>query len=425
MEAAGDGLLRSPEVRTPKPTAEETKTDADDFSPFPPLADSDSDPDDSALPSPHSAVPTDSRYLTPHDLLSLPPLPPRPSSRQSADPPSPFTSVRHRTNIYIDAADEQPAEVFTTAFSPDSRYLAAGCGDGTVRVYTASGKLRWRFNPAVAEALPVTCVRFRPAAASAFSSLQNVLMATSADGTVQHYHLSSNASRPTSTLRSGAGNQLFAAAYDAAALTFAVAGRDATIRVYDEQTRQLSATLLPLSAASSSTSGHSNRIYALRFHPSAPVLFSAGWDNTLLAWDMRTRHTTTTLYGPHICGDALDVHPDGRRVLAGSWRQSGAVQVWDWAQGRVVEGVEYNAGSEAGGGGKAEMVYAAAWGGVKGQWMAAGGCGSNDAKLRKADGGRWEERVSLKGGVYSVSFSPDGNKLAVAGADANMIVVDL
>ena len=293
-------------------------------------------------------------------------------------------------------------------------------------MYTPTGKLRHRFNPVVVDALPVTCVRFRPATASAFSALQGVLMAVSADGTVSHYHLSSTAAKATSVIRSEASNQLYAAAYSPSADTFATAGRDATIRIYDEATRQLAVTLPPLSSASASSSGHSNRVYALRYHPTQPgVLFSGGWDNTVLVWDVRVRHTTAVLYGPHVCGDALDVHPDGRRLMTGSWRQTGAVEVWDWVAGRVMETVAYNVGSEAGGGGKAEMVYAATWGGKEGEWMAVGGCGSNDAKVRRSGpGGKWEERVSLKGGVYSVSFSDDGTKMAVAGADANMIVVD-
>ena len=317
--------------------------------------------------------------------------------------------------------------MFTTAFSPDSKLLAAGCGDGSLRVYSSQGQLRYRFDPVTVDALPITCVRFRPAAASAFSALQGVLLATSADGTVSHYHLSPNSAKASSVLRSDASNQLYTAAYDPLALTFATAGRDATLRVYDEQTRQLTASLPPLSSASPSSSGHSNRVYALRYHPTQPhVLFSAGWDNTVLVWDVRVRRTSAVLYGPHVCGDALDVHPDGRRLLTGSWRQTGAVEVWDWVGGRVMEGVAYNGGSEAGGGGKAEMLYAATWGGGEGEWMAAGGCGSNDAKVRRTGAGdRWEERVTLKGGVYSVSFSPDGSKMAVAGADANMIVVDM
>ena len=359
---AADALIHQSNLKpSPPPTSrksppEESKTN---FSSLP-APDTDSDTDQPLSPAPY-----------PTDLIPLPTLPPRPSSRQSLDPTPP--SFRHRTSIYVDAADDQPPEIFSTTFSPDSRYLAAGCGDGTLRVWTTSGQLKWRFNPVVVDALPVTCVRFRPQTASAFSSLQNVLMGVSADGTLSHYHLSVGAGKATSVIRSDVANQLYTAAYDPTALSFATAGRDATIRVYDEQTRQMTASLLPLSSASSSSSGHSNRIYALRYHPTLPVLFSAGWDNTVLVWDTRSRQTTSTLYGPHVCGDALDIHPDGRRLLTGSWRQSGAVEVWDWVAGKVEERVGYNVGSEAGGGGKAEMIYAATWGGAGGGVDRSGG----------------------------------------------------
>lgn len=41
---------------------------------------------------------------------------------------------------------------------------------------------------------------------------------------------------------------------------------------------------------SSSAPKHSNRIFALRHHKNEPfVLFSGGWDNTVLIWDTRVK----------------------------------------------------------------------------------------------------------------------------------------
>ena len=45
------------------------------------------------------------------------------------------------------------------------------------------------------------------------------------------------------------------------------------------------------------------------------LLLSAGWDNTVQLWDLRTETTICSLYGPHICGDALDLLGD--RLLTG------------------------------------------------------------------------------------------------------------
>ena len=460
LEVAGAVIQHSTSKPSPEPSTVQHSRDeskdsltepSDDFSPAEPLPDSDDDGDTQAADAhtggglPRQVEGVDSRYLSEQDIVNLQPLPPRqrasrvelessgaagqsPSSSAAASP-----AVRHRTSLYVDSHDSFPTEVFCCSFSPDSQWLAVGCGDGSIRVFNSAGKLRWQYSPPMLEPLPITCLRFRPPAAAAFSSLQNVVVAASADGTCAHYHLSPSATAASSLIPAVPGNQLFACVYAPSALHFATAGRDATIRIYDSATSALTSTLLPLSAASASSSGHSNRIYSLRFHPSPlqpSLLFSAGWDNTVLVWDTRAGRSSRTLYGPHVCGDALDLRgSEGAELLTGSWRQSGCLQVWDWAAGKVREQVEYNPGSEAGGGGRAEMLYAAGYS-KDGTMMAAGGCGSNDAKLRRmgdgaAAAGEWEERISLKGGVYTTAFSPDGKKLAVAGADANVIVVDL
>ena len=466
LSVAGEAISKSNSQATPLSTPRTSTVTAastrreeqkqqldDDFSPAPPVDDSD---DDDAPPA-HTAssrhalpVPAaDPRYLSEQELLNLQPLPvksPRTTvasskadvyeddastrplhSSESARPGTASSSFRHRTSLYVDSRDGLPVEVFCSAFSSDSRYLAVGCGDGTTRVYNSAGQLRHLFQPRGAEPLPVTCVRFRPATAAAFSSLIHVLLVASADGSVAHYHLSSPSNEPASLLPPCAA-QLYAAAYAASALSYATAGRDATVRLYDEQTRKHTTTLPPLDryGGATATSGHSNRVYAVKYSPvDDNMLFSAGWDNTVQVWDVRAARAVRSLYGPHVCGDALDVSADGERLLSASWRQSDCLQVWDWSRGALVDSVVYNAGSEAGGGGKAEMLYAAGWS-ADGQWLVAGGCGSNDAKVRRATAeGGWEERISLKGGVYSVAISPDSKRVAVAGADANLIIVDL
>lgn len=45
---------------------------------------------------------------------------------------------------------------------------------------------------------------------------------------------------------------------------------------------------------------------------------SAGWDNTVLFWDLRTGKSTGYIYGPYTYGDSLDFRDD--LILTGSWR---------------------------------------------------------------------------------------------------------
>jgi len=57
-----------------------------------------------------------------------------------------------------------------------------------------------------------------------------------------------------------------------------------------------------------SSAGHSNRIFSCKYHPGDPnIIVSGGWDNTVQIWDARTGFSQRSIYGPHLCGDSLDL----------------------------------------------------------------------------------------------------------------------
>merc|ERR1719326_887595 len=89
--------------------------------------------------------------------------------------------------ILNDAANQ--TEVFCVRFSPDDQYLAAACGNGTIRVYnTSTGKQAFLLGSHV-EDLPVTQIRWRPH--QSLSKTKNVLISVDADGVIKHWHITS------------------------------------------------------------------------------------------------------------------------------------------------------------------------------------------------------------------------------------------
>jgi WD40 repeat protein len=55
--------------------------------------------------------------------------------------------------------------------------------------------------------------------------------------------------------------------------------------------------------------GHNMRIYCVKFNKDIDnpnLLYSAGWDQNLTTWDLRTRKPVSNIYGPLICGDGID-----------------------------------------------------------------------------------------------------------------------
>lgn len=358
-----------------------------------------------------------------------------PSPRSIADnDPSKFRFKR-RSSIKVGGAaavpDADDTAVFAMAFSDDSRFLAAGCGDGSLRVFNSVGRLSYVMNTESRSKLPATCVRFRPPSSQASAATKNVLVVASAEGTVSHYHLTTQKLLHTIEERD---NQVLALQYRPDGEAFATAGRDGKVRVYDENTKTLVSILSD--GASRAIAGHSSRVFALKYKPNdTNLLLSGGWDNQVLMWDMRVGQAVRSIYGPHLCGDALDVRGD--RVLTGSWRPHDALQLWDFGTGELLQNVPWTreaAGGEAAGEDGAasapapepEMLYCASFS-PDGNFIAAGGSGTCEGKLFDANNEfRAVDRQFMGDkGVYSLAFAPNGRKLALAGGSRNIAMLDL
>lgn len=49
-------------------------------------------------------------------------------------------------------------------------------------------------------------------------------------------------------------------------------------------------------------------MFSLKFNPMQPdIIISGGWDNTIQIWDTRVSYAVRSIFGPHICGDAVGI----------------------------------------------------------------------------------------------------------------------
>ena len=72
------------------------------------------------------------------------------------------------------------------------------------------------------------------------------------------------------------------------------------------------------------------------------VLVSGGWDNTIQIYDIREKGPVGSIYGPHICGDAIDFRNDGVTLLTGSYRQDDALQLFDMRTLKCIRTYEWD-----------------------------------------------------------------------------------
>jgi len=266
--------------------------------------------------------------------------------------------------------------------------------------------------------------------------LVQVLVSTNAVGAIQHWHLTSG--KCLNTLEEE-NNQIFALDYRPDGLAFATGGKDATIRIYDEATKTLTQSLKAgLGYGSRTTTGHSNRVFSVKFHPEEEHLVaSGGWDNTVQIWDTRAGHAVRSIYGPHLCGDSLDLVVQGKAtsLLTGSWRPGSPLEIWDFESGKLVQEVEWSSSIL---GDQACLLYAAQFSKNDGQgrYIAAGGSGANEARIfdrqatssSGASGGA--ESTALVGtvtgmsrGVFSTDWCPVADKVAVGTGDGTIRIL--
>lgn len=98
---------------------------------------------------------------------------------------------------------------------------------------------------------------------------------------------------------------------------FATGGFDTEVKVYDLGKRTPPTILEGFEGGAPK---HSNRVYGIKFYKDNPnLLISSGWDQLILFWDLRVKHTTGYLFGAKIYGDSMDIK--NNVLLTGSWRE--------------------------------------------------------------------------------------------------------
>lgn len=310
--------------------------------------------------------------------------------------------------------DDISADVLQVRFTLDDQLVAVGCGDGTVRFYTLDGRIAYTVNGASEHGtFPITGIRFRPEGGEGVRT-RNMMLVTSSDGFVRHWHAPSQ--RCLHEMQEK-GNQVYAVDYRDDAELFATAGGDSHIRIYDEATKEVRQTLR--GRAGDSISGHSSRVFCVRFSPSdSNLLVSGGWDDTVQVWDLRAGQAVRSIYGPHVCGNAIDVNGD--TIVTGSWRESETLQLWSLASGALIETLAWGGDARD----PACFLYSAQFS-REGTYIAAGGSGNAEARIFDAGTKQLIGRVDgMTKGVFSVNFSLNSQYVALGCGDNSVHVVE-
>jgi COMPASS component SWD3 len=301
---------------------------------------------------------------------------------------------------------------------PDDTLIASGTSEGTIHIYSLSASNTDKpihiMNGAEIPGIPITSLRWRPH--TGVSKTKQVLVSSCADGNVSHWHVPSGKLLHRIVEHE---NQVLCLDYNPDGTSFATAGKDRKIRVYDENTKS---QLVELHGGIWQYPGHSNRIFCLKFHPDEPnIIVSGGWDNTVYLWDVRDGKTFASIYGPAIAGDAIDIK--GGQILTGSWRNKDQLELWDYGSRKKISNIEWETGYQV----ENAYVYSCQFSKSNDDTITAGCSNLNEVKVfdRKNENKSFGKVSHLTKGVYSVDYANGLDMFGFCGGDGRTHVVQI
>ena len=198
-------------------------------------------------------------------------------------------------------------EVYSVAFSPDSRLLASGSADNTIKLWdVASGALKQTLSGHEATVQSV-----------AFSPDGRLLASGSWDGTTKLWDVASGAEKQT---LKGHEGSVYSAAFSPDGRLLASGSEDRTIRLWDVASGALKQTL---------SGGHQGGVLSVAFSPDRGVVASGSYDNTIKLWDVLTAAEKQTLSGHQREVYSVAFSPDGRLLASGS--NDNTIKLWERA----------------------------------------------------------------------------------------------
>ncbi len=284
---------------------------------------------------------------------------------------------------------EHPNWVRAIAFSPDGRKLASGCDDGKVRIWDIQTGAELKTScPASDHTNRVWSVAFSPDG--------KILVSGSDDKTVKIWDVQTGKCRET---LEGHTDKVQSVDFNLDGQTIASGSADATVRIWDTQTAKCHKILY----------FDHKRIWSVAFHPQDHKLLVVGSDDDIVTiQNIDNQEIVQSFRGHKRRVRSVSFSPNGQVLATGSEDQT--VKIWDFETGKCLQTLQ----------GQIERIWSIAFNPVDSATIISGG---EDRKIRiwdtRPDGPNEPKMIipERTDWIWSVAFSPDGQKLATGSDD--------
>jgi WD40 repeat protein/DNA-binding SARP family transcriptional activator len=291
--------------------------------------------------------------------------------------------------------------IYAVAFSPNGQWVAAGMGNGEIRLWRMAD--RQLVTSVRAHRGDIWSLAFAPAA-------EPYLASAGADGVVQVWAVVQIDDLPHlrlhCTLR-GHSNQVRAVAFSPDGAWLASGSSDQTIRLWSMATLHRGEVATPHTILT----GHRDRVFTLAFAPDGRLLASAGADYDIRLWDIVTGECVQVLTGHTERVASVAFSPDGT-VLASAGVDH-TIRLWDGITGKCRQILSHHQAATL------KVSFS-----PDGAILATS---SHDQTIRLCDVRSGQVLATLQGhasGVWTLAFSPDGSTLASGGVDCQLRLWD-
>ncbi|KAK0632942.1 hypothetical protein B0T14DRAFT_542129 [Immersiella caudata] len=279
--------------------------------------------------------------------------------------------------------------VWSVTFSPDSKLIASGSYDKTVKIWdVATGACTQTLEGHSHGVRSVT-----------FSPDSKLIASGSYDKTVKIWDVATGAC--TQTFK-GHSHRVRSVTFSPDSKLIASGSRDKTVKIWDVATGACTQTL----------EGHSHGVWSVTFSPDSKLIASGSYDKTVKIWDVATGACTQTLEGHSDGVQSVTFSPDSKLIASGSYDKT--VKIWDVATGACTQTLE----------GHSDGVWSVTFS-PDSKLIASG---SYDKTVKIWDVATGACTQTLEGhsdGVQSVTFSPDSKLIASGSYDKTVKIWDV